>query len=100
MFNLTGKRALVTGSTQGIGYAIAKILHEYGAEVYVHCSDDEDKAKRVAKEIGNGLWVTGDLSKTQSVRRMFEKTGELDSVITVYVTPLFFRACTQAVTPP
>ena len=56
--------------------------------------------KRVAKEIGNGLWVTGDLSKTQSVRRMFEKTGELDSVITVYVTPLFFRACTQAVTPP
>ncbi|MBR2930963.1 MAG: hypothetical protein IKC32_07015 [Clostridia bacterium] len=79
---------------------IAKILHEYGAEVYVHCSDDEDKAKRVAKEIGNGLWVTGDLSKAQSVRRMFEKTGELDSVITVYVTRLFFRACTQAVTPP
>lgn len=81
MFNLTGKRALVTGSTQGIGYAIAKILHEYGAEVYVHCSSDEDKAKRVAKEIGNGLWVTGDLSKTQSVRRMFEKTGELDIVV-------------------
>ena len=81
MFDLKGKRALVTGSTQGIGYAIAKILHEYGAEVYVHCSSDEDKAKRVAKEIGNGLWVTGDLSKTQSVRRMFEKTGELDIVV-------------------
>ena len=75
-------------------------MHKYGAEVYVHCSEDEDKAKRVTKEIGNGLWVTGDLSKTQSIRRMFEKTGELDSVITVYVTPLFFRACTQAVTPP
>ena len=59
-------------------------------EDYVHCSEDEDKAKRVTKEIGNGLWVTGDLSKTQSIRRMFEKTGELDSVITVYVTPLFF----------
>ena len=48
IFDLTGKRALVTGSTQGIGYAIAKALHENGAEVYIHCSSDDCKAKQVA----------------------------------------------------
>ena len=35
MFDLYGKTALVTGSTQGIGFEIAKILAEHGAKVYV-----------------------------------------------------------------
>ena len=81
IFDLRGKRALITGSTQGIGYAIAKTFHEYGAEVYVHCSSDKEKAKRVAEEIGSRLWVTGDLSQTQAVREIYEKTGELDIVV-------------------
>ena len=33
MFDLTGKRALVTGSTQGIGFAIASMLAEHGATI-------------------------------------------------------------------
>ena len=81
MFDLTGKRALVTGSTQGIGYAIAKTLHEYGASVYVHCSKNEEKAKRIAEEIGTNLWVTGDLGDADCVKRIHENTGELDIVV-------------------
>ena len=81
MFNLTGKRALVTGSTQGIGYEIAKVLRTHGAEVYIHCSKDEVKAQAVAAEIGSGLWVTGDLGDSECVKRIYEKTGELDIVV-------------------
>lgn len=81
MFDLTGKRALVTGSTQGIGYAIAKAFYDYGAEVYVHCSVDEIIAQKIAAEIGSGLWVTGDLGDSECVKRMYEKTGVLDIVV-------------------
>jgi enoyl-[acyl-carrier-protein] reductase (NADH) len=34
MFDLTGKRALITGSTQGIGFALAKSLSEAGAAAF------------------------------------------------------------------
>lgn len=81
MFNLTGKRALVTGSTQGIGYEIAKVLRTHGAEVYIHCSKDEAKAQAVAAEMESGLWVTGDLGDSECVKRIYEKTGELDIVV-------------------
>ena len=63
MFDLKGKKALVTGSTQGIGYAIAKVLIENGADVFVHCSSDEEKAQRIAKELGAYSYVTADLSE-------------------------------------
>ena len=42
LFDLTGKRALVTGSSQGIGFAIARGLAEHGAAVILN---GRDKAK-------------------------------------------------------
>ena len=81
MFDLKGRRALVTGSTQGIGYAIAKLLAERGAEVYIHCSGDEAKASSIAAEIGCGLYAVGDLTDPLAVGKIFEKTGSLDIVV-------------------
>ncbi len=81
IFDLSGKRALVTGSTQGIGYAIAKALQESGAQVYIHCSRDRSKAERVAAEIGSNLFVTGDFSSEDAVCSIFKETGELDIVV-------------------
>lgn len=46
MFDLTGKRALVTGSTQGIGKSIAKCFVNYGAQVFVHGSTSVEKCKK------------------------------------------------------
>ena len=51
MFDLTGKIALVTGAASGIGEAIAKILSNAGAFVYV-CDLNEADGSRVAAAIG------------------------------------------------
>lgn len=49
---LKGKRALVTGSTSGIGAGIAKRLAAEGVAVAIH-GRDAARAERVAAEIGN-----------------------------------------------
>src|SRR5690606_5491099 len=50
LFDLTGRTALVTGSSQGIGRALAQGLAEAGATVVVH-GRDRSKAERAAGEI-------------------------------------------------
>ncbi len=51
LFDLSGKTALVTGSSQGIGKAIALSLAEYGANVLVHCRNEVEMAENVAEQI-------------------------------------------------
>lgn len=75
------KRALVTGSTQGIGKAIAERLVQSGFEVIVHCSTDADKAERVRKEIGACKAVVCDLSDMEQVAGLKGKTGGVDVLI-------------------
>lgn len=69
------KTALVTGSTQGIGKAIAQRLVCEGFRVIVHCSSDIEKAERIKDEIGAHLAVVCDLSDMQQVVKIKEKTG-------------------------
>ena len=80
-FDLTGKKALVTGSTQGIGYAIAQTLVEHGAQVFVHCSVNQEKADNVAKKIGAVAGVTADLSNLEQTLALFDKTGPVDILV-------------------
>jgi 3-oxoacyl-[acyl-carrier protein] reductase len=62
---LTGKRALVTGSSSGIGAGVAEILAREGAHVIVH-GRDEARARSVAAKIraegGSSMIAIGDLS--------------------------------------
>ncbi len=74
-------RVLVTGSTQGIGKAIAEGFVKRGDEVIVHCSVDMEKAERVRAEIGAYGAVTADLSNIDEVKSLHDKTGDVDCLI-------------------
>lgn len=75
------KKVLITGSTQGIGKAIAKAFVENGYEVIVHCSKDIEKAERVRAEIGAKSAVVCDLSNMDEVNGLYAKTGAVDCLI-------------------
>lgn len=81
MFNLSGKKALVTGSTQGIGFAIAKCLAEYGAKVYVNGAANQEKVKSAAAKIKDAVPVFVDLSKKDCAERIYNITGDLDILV-------------------
>ena len=67
---LTGRNAVVTGSTRGIGRAIATALAECGARVAV-VGRDREKAAAVATEIGNGaVGFACDVADTASVAQL------------------------------
>ncbi|WP_338566936.1 glucose 1-dehydrogenase [Microbacterium paraoxydans] len=88
-FALTGKTALVTGATRGLGREFARALAEAGADVVVH-GRDEAAAQEAAAEIeavGRRAWVVlGDLTERSSVDRIAAEAieavgGRLDILI-------------------
>ena len=52
LFNLKGKRALITGSSQGIGFALAKGLSSAGAEIVLN-GRDKAKLEKSAKDLNS-----------------------------------------------
>jgi len=76
--SLAGKRALVTGSSQGIGRATAVALAEFGADVMVHCARDVAKAEAARKEIEafgvrSGV-TTADLAEPEAAEKVYAET--------------------------
>lgn len=89
MFELNGKLALVTGSSRGIGKAIAVDLARAGADVILHCRKNMDKCEAVAESIRalgrNCDIVTADTAVPEEIEKMFryiqEKYGYLDILV-------------------
>ena len=84
-FDLTGKTALVTGSSRGIGKAIALGLAQCGAAVAVHYVGHSDEAQAVADQIPNSCIVQGDLLDDEAPRKILEqvqeKLGQIDILV-------------------
>lgn len=83
---LTGKRAFVSGSTQGIGHAIASALLEEGAEVVVNGRDERRVAEAVARlrEAVPGAAVSGiaaDFADAAQMERLLDELGDVDVLV-------------------
>ena len=77
MFDLTGKKALVTGASRGIGRGIALALAKQGADVAVNYHSNAEEAEKVVSEIKalgrDSFSVQADVSNKASVTKMFEE---------------------------
>ena len=78
--SLTGKRALVTGSSRGIGADTAQYLAEAGASVVINYRNKEARAVKLVDSIvekgGSALAVGADLTDAPSVARMFQTVAD------------------------
>jgi len=86
---LSGKTALVTGSSRGIGRAIAEQLSRDGAAVAINYISNANGAEETAAEIkaagGDAIALQADVSKLEDIHRLFDQTiehyGRLDILI-------------------
>ena len=89
MTNLTGKVAIVTGASKGIGAGIARRFGADGASVVVNYAADADAATRVVDDIhaagGTAIAVQADVSDANDVARLLTETidayGRLDVLV-------------------
>jgi 3-oxoacyl-[acyl-carrier protein] reductase len=86
---LTGKVAIVTGASKGIGASIALHLAAEGASVVVNYSSSKEGADRIVREItgkgGKAVAIQANLAKETDIRRLFVEAkkafGHLDILI-------------------
>ncbi|MEK4437235.1 MULTISPECIES: SDR family oxidoreductase [Paenibacillus] len=89
MTNLSGKVAIVTGSSRGIGRAIALQLADLGADVVINYASSPDKAEEVAELVRQkgvrAITIQADLAQKVHVEHLFAETvkqlGKVDILI-------------------
>ena len=88
-FDITGKTALVTGASKGIGRGVALKLAEMGARVVVNYNTSLDAATEVAHAIsengGEAIAIQADVSDVDQVSEMVEKVQDMWEAVDILV---------------
>ena len=94
MGKLTGKVAVVTGASKGIGAGIAQELAAQGASVVVNYASSKEGAEKVVADItkagGKAIAVGGSVAKTEEIDKLFAETkkafGKVDILVSAVGT--------------
>src|SRR5215467_14748206 len=105
MGKLSGKVAVVTGGSKGIGASIAEHLADEGASVVVNYANSKAGAEAVVARIkdkgGKAIAVQGDVGRPEDIKRLFAETkrnhGKVDILVNHAGTYEF--ASVEAITP-
>jgi 3-hydroxybutyrate dehydrogenase len=77
---LEGRRALITGSTSGIGLAVARALRAEGAQIVLNGFGDEGEIAQLCDELG-AAHSGADLTDTAAIEAMMEEHGPVDILV-------------------
>ena len=87
--DLTGQVAVVTGSSRGVGAAIALELAAAGADVLVHGWNSEEGAKKVVQEVQQlgrkAMFVQADLAETEQHEQFVESAWQWQQGVHIWV---------------
>lgn len=87
--DLSGKVAVVTGASQGLGETTARLFHSAGAKVavnYVDMGANKANAQRIAAELGErAIAVEADVRSPEQVEAMFEQTVKMFGGVDIVV---------------
>lgn len=99
--SLSGKRALITGGSRGIGRGIALELADRGVQVAIDYHQNNDAARDTLDEVrrrgSDGFTIRADVSRPDEIRRMFEEVEAEFGSLDIFVSnarpelPAFFQ---------
>src|SRR5262249_32956848 len=89
LFDLSGRTALVTGASKGVGKGIAIELAKAGCDVAVNFHSDQQGAERTVREIESlgrkAVAIPGDVARPAEVHELFRRTLEAFSRLDILV---------------
>ena len=98
---MTGKQALITGSSRGIGRGIALKLADQGVKTAIHYYQNEGAAKETLAEVrkrgSDGFVVQADVTRPEEIARMVRSVREAFGKVDIFVSnarpevPTFFQ---------